>query len=96
MITEREYYLSCVGEECLEVAFRISKAIRFGLMEVQSEQKLNNWQRIAEEYDDLLTAMDVLLEQEGLTYNRDIPTQQAKRAKIKYYLEHAKIKGQVL
>lgn len=95
VIGEREYYLSCVAEECLEVAFRVQKAIRFGLFEEQPGQTLNNWQRIAEEWSDLLTAMDVLIESEGLLHARPVEEQQAKRAKIAHYLKHAYKEGQV-
>jgi hypothetical protein len=93
MIDPEEYYLACAGEECLEVATRIQKAIRFGILEQQPGQDLNNWQRIAEEWDDLQTAMEVLIEKLSLQYTRTGQTE--KRQKIEKYLKHAQSVSQV-
>lgn len=49
-----EYLLCCLAEECTEVGQRVSKALRFGLREVQPMQPLNNAERIREEMRDLL------------------------------------------
>jgi hypothetical protein len=41
--------LTILAEECCEVAVRVSKVLRFGLMEVQRGQELTNSQRLARE-----------------------------------------------
>ncbi len=53
-MTYNEHVLKITEEECSEIAQRISKALRFGLEEVQLGQELNNAQRIMYEYTDLV------------------------------------------
>lgn len=60
-----EHLLTCLAEECAEVAQRVSKALRFGLTEVQPGQPLNNAERIAEEIKDLLSVA-AILERHGI------------------------------
>lgn len=59
-MTNQEHLLTIVAEECSEVHQRCSKALRFGLDEVQEEQSLNNSQRIIQEFNDLVAAMELL------------------------------------
>ena len=63
-MTEQEYYLICLIEECAEVAQRCSKALRFSLEEVQPGQALSNADRILQEYYDL-KSMIKMLQSEG-------------------------------
>lgn len=56
----KEHLLTILAEECLEVGQRATKALRFGLAEVQPDQALSNAERIIEEYDDLLGVMEML------------------------------------
>lgn len=60
-----QFLLVCLIEECAEVAQRATKALRFGMDEVQPGQDFNNRQRLNEELNDLLTVMDLLVEQDG-------------------------------
>ncbi len=55
-----EYILTCTSEECVEISHRISKALRFGLSEVQDGQQKTNAQRIAEELTDLIATVQLL------------------------------------
>lgn len=55
-----EHLLSCLSEECAEVAQRVSKALRFGLDEVQPGQPLRNSDRIEEELRDLFAVAHIL------------------------------------
>lgn len=59
-MTRIEHILTIVSEECSEIAQHCSKAIRFGLLEVQPGQTLTNASRIYQEYVDLKAAMEVL------------------------------------
>ena len=54
-------------EECNEVSQRCSKAIRFGLDEVQPGQEKNNEQRIVEELLDLFAVLQMLAVENILT-----------------------------
>lgn len=55
-----EHLLTCLGEECAEVSQRVSKALRFGLDEVQPGQPLRNRDRIVEELRDLFAVAEIL------------------------------------
>lgn len=57
--------LTILAEECCEVGQRVSKALRFGVNEVQPGQPLTNAQRIAEELGDL-SCVASILQQRGL------------------------------
>lgn len=59
----REHYLICLAEEANEVAHRISKALRFGMCEVQPGQERTNKERIMDELRDLVCVAKIL---EGL------------------------------
>lgn len=60
--TETEHLLGILAEECNEVAVRVSKAIRFGLSEIQPKQHLTNAERMRDEMIDVLTMWDMLVE----------------------------------
>jgi len=57
-MTLDEHLLICLAEECSEVVQRITKALRFGLDEVQPGQEFTNSQRIGQELIDV--AADLL------------------------------------
>lgn len=91
-----EYLLSCLAEECCEVGQRVSKALRFGLDEVQPGQDLNNAVRTVAELHDLISVA-IILDEEGLL-PAAMPTRatvEAKRAKIEKYLAYAREIGAV-
>ena len=55
-----------MAEECSEVAQRISKALRFGLEEIQPGQDLKNSERIYQEMSDLLTVAKMVQRETGV------------------------------
>lgn len=67
MMTENEHLLTCLAEECAEVAQRVSKALRFGLSEVQEGQPWSNAERISEEMRDLIAVARILYQRDILT-----------------------------
>ena len=56
----QEHILTCMAEECLETAHRVTKALRFGLKEIQSGQPLTNLERINIELTDLMAVISLL------------------------------------
>ena len=59
-MNKSEHLLSCLSEECNEVAHRVSKALRFGLNEIQPGQPLTNSERIIEEAQDMIAVLKML------------------------------------
>lgn len=87
-----EHLLQIASEECSEVSHRISKALRFGLQEVQKNQPLTNAERIALEFDDLLSVMEILRDNHLVPESK--PGQvQGKKVKIQKYLNYSRQQG---
>lgn len=61
-MTRREYLLIKAAEECAEVAQRCTKALTFGLSEIQTGQPYTNAERVLHEYADLAAVVDMLLD----------------------------------
>ncbi|HYH65426.1 MAG TPA: hypothetical protein VD866_12085 [Urbifossiella sp.] len=59
-MTRTEHLLTILAEECAEVAQRASKALRFGLAEVEPGQPLTNAQRLMREVNDLIAVYQML------------------------------------
>lgn len=94
MMTEDEHFLLCLAEEGDEVGQRVSKALRFGMYEVQAGQPLNNADRIVEEVKDLI-AVASILEKRG-QISAFLPTAEevtAKEDKIRKYMAIARQQG---
>lgn len=86
----KQYLLTCLSEECAEVIQRVSKALRFGLYEIQPGQELDNEQRIELELTDLVAVID-LLEQFGvilMPYNKRRIAE--KKTKVMQFAEYSK------
>jgi hypothetical protein len=71
--------LTILAEECCEAAVRVSKALRFGLAEVQPGQALSNATRLAHELGDIVEVTRRLLEVCALE-QADIDAGQAHKA----------------
>lgn len=94
-----EHLLAIVAEECAEVAQRCSKALRFGLTEIEPGQELTNAARIYQEYADLRAAVEVLhadcsLMPDGLPSLGSM--MDAKHRKIAKFLEYSAKQGTLL
>lgn len=59
-MTEQEHLLTITSEECVETSQRCSKAIRFGMDEIEPGQELRNDERILVEFNDLVGALEML------------------------------------
>lgn len=88
-MTRIEHLLCLLAEECAEVAHRTSKAIRFGLTEVQEGQLLNNADRILDEVVDLLAVLELLFEDGLLSPGDATDKLDAKKAKVLRYLAYS-------
>lgn len=86
------HMLCCLSEECSEIArecadvsVRVSKALRFGLEEVQPGQLLSNVRRIADELADLLAVAEEL-ERAGIITRVQV---EAKKGKLRKFMAYA-------
>ncbi|APR52015.1 hypothetical protein CA223_06685 [Sphingomonas koreensis] len=89
-----EHLLTCLGEEGNEVAQRVSKALRFGLREVEPGQPLTNDDRVCDEIRDLI-AVAHILHGEGVIgwFMPDTGDIQAKRRKIERFMAISREQG---
>lgn len=91
-----EHILACLAEECSEiseqcskVSVRISKALRFGLGEIQPGQLLSNMERIAVELADLQAVAEVLQDLGVIT----LAQKDAKKAKLREFMGYSEVIG---
>lgn len=90
-MTETEHLLSCLAEECAEVSVRVSKALRFGLTEVQPGQGLTNSARIADELSDLAGVIEMLNARGALQWSTSKDEQVAvKIKKVTRFMAYAR------
>lgn len=61
MINRQQALLIKLSEECTELSQRASKSIRFGLSEVEPGQDKDNLTRLADEFFDVITVVEILL-----------------------------------
>lgn len=96
-MNRQEYLLSLVAEECAEVQQRVSKALRFGLNEIQPGQPLNNTQRIMEEFRDLLVVVELAQEAGVLPCNSNFGLtsdfRRNKREKVLKFMDYSRQQG---
>ncbi|UCV02335.1 hypothetical protein [Dechloromonas denitrificans] len=85
-----EHLLCCLAEEAAEVAHRVSKALRFGLAEIQDGQPHSNSQRISQEFHDMLAIVELLEETGALQRSTDTHAIERKKAKVQAYILYAK------
>jgi hypothetical protein len=92
-MTRNEHLLIVLMEECAEVQQRVSKALRFGLDEIQPGESYTNRYRIAIEIADLLATMEMI----GTDGWIDASTQQNlildKKSKVEHFLIYSKEQG---
>lgn len=78
--TSQAELLVILAEECGEVAVRVSKALRFGLDEVQPGQDATNAERIGQELQDVAALVSVCVEAGVLSVDLEEPA--ARRRKL--------------
>jgi hypothetical protein len=92
-----EHLLTTTGEEANEVAQRVSKALRFGLNEVQPDQPLTNAERLVDEFHDLYAMLDWLQREGALPSRIDIKPDHVrmreKREKVERFMAISREQG---
>lgn len=92
-MNQTEYLLTCLAEEGVETAHRVSKALRFGLEEVQPGQVATNAERLVGEIVDFLAMVD-MLEQEGIIeLPRDQEALRRKQDKVRKFMAYSQERG---
>jgi hypothetical protein len=87
-VTRTEHLLVILMEECAEVQQRASKALRFGLSEVQPGQTKTNAERLAGELADLQAA-EIMLFRDGLVGAMSGERISAKREQVERFLRYS-------
>lgn len=101
IMTRQDHLLTIIAEECVETAQRATKALRFGLEEVQPGQDMNNAKRIVQEFSDLTAVMMMLAEINpafGREWSDSIKHTEYirdKRKKVKHFLEYSAQQGRL-
>jgi hypothetical protein len=90
-MNKRELAFIKAIEECSEVTHRISKLLRFGEQQIQDEHKTNNFDRVQEEYFDLLYIMEMLGFKKIMTEGQYI----LRDERYKKYLERSRNLGRL-
>lgn len=87
-MTRTQLLLIQLAEECNEVAQRVSKALRFGLDEIQPGQVLSNTERVEEEIVDLMAVFELLMV-DGVVSSVNFNKFPAKQRKVEKYLQYS-------
>jgi len=89
-MTRLEHLLSTIVEECNETGQRATKAMRFGIHEIQPDQSLTNSERLVYEFNDILAVMEMLLDEGHINTIIDRTAIELKKQKVEKYLKYAK------
>ena len=86
--------MTILAEECVEVAQRATKILRFGMEETQPGQDINNADRMLMEYWDVVAAMKMLEEEFPRLHQNWTPENvqahiEAKREKVEKFLAYS-------
>lgn len=90
-MNRQEYLLTSLAEEASEIVHSTTKALRFGLDEIQPGKTETNATRIISEIEDLMIIVEMLQIEGVLPYDEyKAESLAAKRAKIERYMEFAR------
>lgn len=89
MITRKECLLTSLIEECCETGQRATKALRFGIEEIQPGQKLTNKERLIYEFNDIFAAMELLQENGCIDRIIDRSYIEEKKIKIEKFIKYS-------
>lgn len=90
-MNKSDYLLTLLAEEALEIAHRSTKALRFGLNEIQSLQEYTNAHRIEREINDLRAVLELLhAEQPFFRITPDRDQIEAHKKQILRFMEYSR------
>ena len=91
-MTRLEYLLVCAAEECSEVAQAITKALRFGLNDINPKLGVTAQERIEAEINDLYATLESL-QMYGIDTVPNADLMEKKREKIQRYIRYSYERG---
>lgn len=100
-MTRQDHLLTIIAEECVETAQRATKALRFGLEEVQPGQDMSNAKRLMQEFADLFSIIHMLADENenfNNEYRDEIQKREwvdDKRKKVEHFLEYSAQQGRL-
>lgn len=89
-MTRQEHLRLHAMEEAIELAHRLSKALRFGMGQTQPGQPFTNEARVLHEFTDLIAVMELVGVPLSMVADEEI---KAKHAKVEKYLQLAHEQG---
>ncbi len=94
-LTREQYLLICLIEECQEVSQRATKALRFGMNEVQPGQNQNNMQRLVMEIADLTATLEIIANERIIDCDDEyyLKMIEDKNIKIEKYYKYSQEQG---
>lgn len=97
-MNSKEHILTCISEECSEIIKDVSKALRFGLDDINPETKQTNRVAIAKEINDLLAVVELAIENYDLLDANIVDSfvsKELKKRKVLNWMEYAHSKGTI-
>lgn len=98
-MNRKEHLLTILAEECVETAQRATKALRFGINEIQEGQNQDNAERIVYEFNDLFAVMNMLVEEGYIKNDEKLLNAEAlerKKQRVEKYLLVSKKQGTLI
>lgn len=93
-MNREEHLYVIAAEEGVEVAQRCTKAARFGSLEIQPGQALDNRDRILQEFADLVGVLEMLGFDVGIPEHAKLrPWIEAKKQKVEHFLAYSREVG---
>lgn len=98
-MTREEHLLTILSEECSEIIKESSKALRFGLDDINphSKSNLTNREKLINEFNDLFSVVQMLVEDKILDDKNllSIDALKAKKEKVEKFLIYSKGVGKL-
>lgn len=88
-----QHLLSKLAEECAEVAQIAIKTALFGMDDIWDSFTITNRQRIHAELNDLMSIIDMLNNEAGLSFTRDENDISLKKERVNFFAEYSKKRG---
>ena len=93
-MNKTEYLLTCLGEECNEIALAVAKSLRFGLDSTNPSTNKTNADEIRYELTDLIGVLELLDKYKILSMtNYTAKAIKTKKDKLEHYMKVSKMKG---